>query len=517
MTGERAANTPLSPFAARLVGGLALFELVLLLATTGAFGYGFFIDELYFLACSHHLAWGFVDMPPLMPALTALSRWVLGDSLLAVRLLPSFSGAALVVLSAMLARELGGRRVAQGLAALAVITAPVWMVMFTYESMNAFEQLIWTGCAWVVVRLLRTGRERLWVVFGVLVGLGLENKHTMVLFGVAFVAAVLLTGERRAFARRWIWLGGLAAFILFLPNLVWIVQHHFPHLQQLEVIRQHGRNVAFSSLGLLAEQALMVNPLALPLWLGGLIWLLADREGRRYRILGLAYLVLVVELLALNGRVYYAAAAYPMLLAAGGVAAERWLAAGRRRLFRPAYAALLALSGVALAPAFIPCLPPQTFIRYSQLTGINQPPIEHHRMGPLPQLLADRFGWPEMAAEVGRIYHALPAEDRAKAAIFGQNYGQAGAIDLFGPKLGLPPAISGHLAYWYWGPRGATGEVMIVMDDDRETLEKLFENVELAGHVSHPYSMPYEHFDVFVCRGLREPISALWPKVKNFG
>jgi hypothetical protein len=137
-------------------------------------------------------------------------------------------------------------------------------------------------------------------------------------------------------------------------------------------------------------------------------------------------------------------------------------------------------------------------------------------MGPLPQLLADRFGWPEMAAEVARVYHTLPAADRAKAAIFAQNYGQAGAIDLYGPKLGLPPALSGHLTYWCWGPRGYTGEIMIVLDDNRATLEKLFESVELAGHVGHPYSMPYEHFDVFVCRGLREPLAELWPELKNF-
>ena len=516
MNEERDASPTLPRFAAGLVGGLALFELVLLLATTGAFGYGFFIDELYFLACSRHLAWGYVDMPPLMPALTALSRWVFGSSLLAVRLLPSFAGAALVLLTGLVARELGGRRLAQGLAALAVITAPVWMVMFSYQSMNAFEQLIWTGCAWVIVRILRTGNERLWVVFGVLAGLGLENKHTMAFFGVAVVVALLLTRERRTFSRRWIWLGGLAAFIIFLPNLVWIVEHHFPHLQQLEVIRQEGRNVTLSPVAFLAQQVLLVNPLALPLWLGGLAWLLAGREGRRYRLLAFAYLVVLVELLMTNGRVYYTAAAYPMLLAAGGVAAERWLAAGRLRAVRLVYIAFLVVSGAALAPAFLPCLPPQTFIRYSLLTGINEPRIEHHRMGPLPQLLADRFGWPEMAAEVARVYQTLPAADRAKAAIFAQNYGQAGAIDLYGPKLGLPPALSGHLTYWYWGPRGYTGDIMIVLDDNKATLEKLFDSVELAGHVGHPYSMPYEHFDVFVCRGLREPLAELWPKLKNF-
>ena len=177
---------------------------------------------------------------------------------------------------------------------------------------------------------------------------------------------------------------------------------------------------------------------------------------------------------------------------------------------------MLVLSGALIAPVFIPLLPPATLIRYSQAIGLSQPRIETHRLGPLPQLMADRFGWPEMAAEVARIYHALPPADRARAAIFGQNYGQAGAIDHYGPALGLPKALSGHLTYFLWGPRGYTGDVMIVLDDDRETLEKLFAHVELAGHVSHPYSMPYQHFDVWVCRGPRVPLPELWPRLKKY-
>jgi len=196
------------------------------------------------------------------------------------------------------------------------------------------------------------------------------------------------------------------------------------------------------------------------------------------------------------------------------VALERWLAG--RRFVKPAYAALLALSGMALAPLFAPLLPPETLIRYSEKTGLSQPRIENHRLGPLPQLMADRFGWKEMAEEVARIYRSLPPEDRAKAALFGQNYGQAGAIDLYGPSLGLPKAISGHLSYFLWGPRDYTGDVMIVLDDDRETLEEIFTSVELAGHVSHPYSMPYQHFDVWVCRGPRQPLAQFWPRVKSY-
>jgi hypothetical protein len=499
-----------------LVGLAAGAKLLIHLATTGLFGYGYFVDELYFLACSRHLAWGFVDMPPLFPAIVALLRTVLGESLLAVRLLPAVAGAALVVATGLMARDLGGRRFAQGIAALAVLTAPIWLVMHSIDTMNALEQLLWTAAAWIVLRIVRDDRPRLWLLFGVVAGLGMLNKHSMAFFAGAVVAALLLTPERKAFRSRWLWLGGLAAAVIFLPNLVWIVQHHFPHFEMLANIKRSGRDVQLAPLQFMAQQALMLNPLALPLWLGGLGWLLFDRDGSRYRVLGFAYLLVMAEMLLLDGRPYYPAPAYPMLLAAGGVALERWLAAPRWRVAKPAYAAALALAGAALAPLSAPLLPPETLVRYSQAIGLSQPRIETHRLGPLPQLMADRFGWPEMAQEVARIYRSLPPADRARAAIFGQNYGQAGAIDLFGPALGLPPAISGHLSYYLWGPRGYTGEVMIVLDDNRQTLERLFGSVQLAGHVHHPYSMPYQHFDVFVCRAPRQSLAALWPRVKNY-
>jgi hypothetical protein len=507
-----------------LAGGLALIalaaaaKLAVHLLPTGSFGYGFFVDELYFLDCARHLAWGYVDMPPLFPALLAALRATLGDSLLAVRLLPALAGATLVVMTGLMARDLGGRRYAQGLAALAVLTAPIWLVMHSITTMNALEQLFWTGGAWTVLRIVRDGEERLWLLFGAIAGLGLLNKHSLAFFGVAVVLALLLTGERRAFRSPWLWLGGLAALLLALPNLIWIVQHHFPHFEMLENIRRHGRDVHLNPLQFMAQQVLLLNPVALPLWLGGLAWLLAGREGRRYRVLGLAYLGVMAEMFLLDGRVYYPAPAYPMLLAAGAVALERWFAArgGWARVARPAYAALLLAAGAALAPLSAPLLPPEALIRYSRAIGLSQPRIENHRLGPLPQLMADRFGWPEMAREVARIHRSLPPADRARAAIFAQNYGQAGAIDLYGPALGLPPALSGHLSYFLWGPRGYTGEVMIVLDDNRPTLARLFREVELAGHVTHPYSMPYQHFDVFVCRGPRQPLAAAWPQLKKY-
>lgn len=500
-----------------VVAGLAVLKLAIHLATTGRFGYELFVDELYFLACSENLAWGFVDMPPLFPALTALVRATLGDSLLAIRLVPALAGAALVAMAAAVARDLGGGRFAQTVAGLGILVAPIFLVVHSMHTMNALDPLLWTGCSWILIRILQGGDERLWLAFGAVAGVGLLNKHGMAFWGVALVAGLLATPARRHLARRWIWLGGLVALGLFLPNLVWLAANGFPHFEMLANVAAAGRNVELGAGELLLQQVLMHNP-AVPVWIAGLAWVLGSREGRPYRLLGVAWIALMAEMVLLDGRAYYPAPAYPVLLAAGAVALERLSTEGAwRRWARPAFVTWAVGAGLLVAPAWLPMLPPESFIRYARTTGITQVRIENHRLGALPQLFADRFGWREMAGEVARVYHALPPEDRSRAAIFGQNYGQAGAIDHYGPALGLPKAISGHLAYHDWGPRGATGEVVIVLDDDRETLETLFETVELAGRVEHPWSMPYQSFDVWVCRDLKVPISELWPRIRNLG
>jgi hypothetical protein len=227
-------------------------------------------------------------------------------------------------------------------------------------------------------------------------------------------------------------------------------------------------------------------------------------------------LVTAVVIMALDPRIYYLFPAFPVLFAGGGVLWGQWLARARLRWVKPAYGALMVLAGAVLAPTLIPLLPAETYIRYAAATHLQQPRIETHKLGPLPQLFADQFGWQEMAAAVAGVHNSLPADVRARTGIFGQNYGQAGAIDFFGPSYGLPPAISGHQSYFMWGPRGYTGESMIVMGDKESVLKTQFTSVRKVAHVAHPYSMPYEHFDVFYCQGLKQPLSQVWPRVKNW-
>jgi len=299
---------------------------------------------------------------------------------------------------------------------------------------------------------------------------------------------------------------------VFPPNLIWNIQHHFPFLELQANIRRSGRNVDLSPLAFFEQETLAMLPVTLPVWLGGL-WFFFSPRGRLLRPLGWAWLFTAAVIVLLNPRIYYLFPAFPILFAAGGVEWEAWVS---RPALRAGFAALVLVVGVTLAPIAVPVLPVESYIHYSQTMHLQQPAIETHRLGPLPQIYADQFGWEEMVVTVSRAYDLLPPEIRAKTAIFGQNYGQAGAIDFFGPKYGLPNAISAHQNYFYWGPRDYTGESMIIMDDRPEVLARLFDHVEKVARVEHQYSMPYQHFDVFHCTGIKMPMEELWPKIKKW-
>jgi 4-amino-4-deoxy-L-arabinose transferase-like glycosyltransferase len=477
--------------------------------------YGYFVDELYYLACSRHLDWGYVDQPPLIALITWASRTVLGDSLPAIRFLPALAGAGLVVMTAFIAREFGGRRFAQALAAMAVVVAPGILAMHNLLTMNAFEPLFWMGCAWLLIRIVKTGDQKLWIWFGVLAGFGLENKYSMLIFGAGAVLGLLLTPQRRSLATRWLWIGGAIAFLIFLPNLLWNIHNHFPFLELQANIRRSGRDVPLGPVKFFGEEILTMHPLSLPIWLAGLWFFFGTKRGKPFRALGWAWVFAAAVIIGASPRVYYLFPAFPLLFAGGAAAWEVWLD-GQPGWQKAVWPALMAMGGVALAPIAIPVLSPEGYIRYSHALHVAQPAVETHKLGPLPQIFADQFGWEEMAAAVAGVYNRLPPEIRPKTAIFGRNYGHAGAIDLFGPKYGLPPAISGHQTYFLWGPRNFTGESVIVMAGRPEDLERRFASVRKMARVANPYSMPNEHIDIFYCHRLNQPLKDLWPQMKNW-
>lgn len=493
----------------------ALAKLALHFSFNG--NYGYFRDELYYVACGEHLAFGYPDHAPLIAFVTKTARVLFGDSLFSLRLFPAVAGAAKVFLTGLIAVELGGRRFAVALACLCVLVAPAYLAIDNLLSMNAFESVFWTLAAYLAIRAARRQDSRLWLWFGVVAGAGLMNKHSMLFFGLSVVVGLLLTGERRVFLGKWIWAGGAAALLIFLPNLIWQAQNDWATIELLRNVGASGKNVVLAPHEFVWEQVFMLLPLSAPVWLGGVWFFLFDGRGKRFRFLGVAYVVALALMIALKAKSYYLIPIYPYLFAGGAVLIENVGAKSfAARAVKFAYPVIVLAGGLVTLPLALPVLSVENYLRYQETLGVSPPKAEVSHEGPLPQVYGDQFGWPEMTAKVAEVYHGLPPEERAKAAIFANNYGQAGAIDFFGARYGLPKAVSPHQSYFLWGHRGHTGEVLIVLGDEREDAEEHCRSVEESLEVNHPYSMNEEKYRILICRGLRRPLPELWQELKHW-
>ncbi|HZP62371.1 MAG TPA: glycosyltransferase family 39 protein [Terriglobales bacterium] len=494
---------------------------VILLQLLTANRYGYFGDEFYHMACGEHMAWGYVDQPPLIALFAWLTRHLFGTSLFSIRLLPALAGMLTVWLTGRIARELGGGRFAQALAALCSACAGVYLVLGHLFTMNVFEPLFWMGCAYVVISIIKTGNQKLWLWFGVLSGIGLENKYSMAVFGFGIVLGLLLTRERKAFAGKWIWIAGLIALVIFLPNLIWNVRHHYPFLELMHNIRQSGRDLPFTPLGYIRAQILLMTPVTFPVWLLGALYFLLFPRGSAFRILGWAFIGVLVTFIVLHGKDYYATPVYPMMFAGGAIAMERVSAAKRLRWLKPFSVALVLLTTVALLPLFVPVLSAESFLRYEAKLPFKVQPDEKSMLAePMPHYYSGCFGWPDLVRAVAEAYNKVPAQDRADIAIYANDFATAGAIDLLGSKIGLPKAISGHQSYWLWGPRNYTGNSMIVVGGSAEDARRWFDDVSVIAELHNPYTgtaYGWAHKSVLLCRGKKFPsLTEVWPRLKHW-
>jgi len=497
---------------AALSGGVLLLHLLL----SGRYGY--FRDELYFLDCGRRLAWGYVDMAPMI-ALFARIALLLGGSLHTLRAMAGLGGAGIVAVTMLIAWRLGGDRYAQALAGLCAAIVPEYLGTGSLFTMNVFEKWFWMGCVYVLIRIIQTGNSRLWIWFGVIAGLGIMNKHSTLFFGAAVAVAIVLTPLRRELLKPWVWIGGAIAMLIFLPNVIWQVQHHFPTLEDLHNVSTSGKNVVLGPVAFALEQVFMMHPITFPVWMAGL-WFFFAGQGTRYRALGWIYVTLLVIMIVLHGKDYYLSPAYPMLLAGGAVAIEGWLSrspATSGKLWpKAAIAAVIAVCGAIIAPLALPLLSPENYVAYEGFLHVKPSKTEVNHNGPLPQFLGDQFGWPELTAEVAGIYNALPPEEREQTAILTGNYGEAGAIDMFGPKYGLPTALSGHQNHYYWGTMGFTGSNLITLQYGPRYLGEICTSVEKVGDHHHPWGMAEENHAIYLCRGLKKPLAEIWEDQKNW-
>jgi len=478
--------------------------------------YGFFRDELYFIVCGQHPQWSYVDLPP-VAALLAAGSQIFGHSLVLLRMVPAFFAAAGVYVTCLLAIELGGGVFAQILAALVVFFAPVLMNFGMKVSPDMVGLWLWPLAALYTLRLTRGADPRGWLAVGVIIGVCLQSKYSVLFFFVALLFGLLLTPERRILFSRWFLAGCVVCGLIALPNFLWQAYYGFPMLELLRA-GQQGKNVIVGPLQYLFQELIITNLFLSVVWIIGLVWLL---RNARLRFLGYTYIILIALMIVFHGKHYYPADAYPYLIAAGGVAIEAWT--NRLRILRPVVATAVVILGVLFVPFGMPVLPEQQVVTYQQwLFGalhIQRQAIatEHHAEPALPSDWADMHGWPELAATVTQVYQSLSPSERAQAVIVAQNYGEAAAIDFFEGSNGLPPVISGHNQYYLWGTRGRSGNVLIDVGGDCGADEHLFESSERAATFTSPWIAPYEdHLPIMVCRGIKKPLAELWPRVKSY-
>lgn len=470
--------------------------------------YGFHRDELATLDDARNLAWGYVAYPPFTPFVGRVALELFGESLAGFRFFAAAAQSVAVVLAADMAKRLGGGRAAQWLAALAVAASGVSLAASSLFQYVSFDYLWWVLIAWLVVRLVETDDPRWWVAVGVVVGLGFLTKYTILFFVAGLAVGFFATPLRGYVKSGWLWAGVAASLLVAAPNLLWQLQHDFVTLDFLKSI--HARDVSIGRAdGFLLKQLFVpANPVTVPLWAAGLVALFASPSLRRFRVLGWMAVTPLFIFVVARGREYYSAPLYPMLLAAGSVWLLGLLKArgfAERRAMAFAVPVLL-LAGAAAAAVAVPVAPVGSRW-WRQALAVNAD-------------LREEVGWPELVAEVARVWDTIPEAERGRAAVYCANYGEAGAVNLYGPRHGLPRAISGINSFWAHGYGNPPPETVVVLGGRREQLEQRFESVTLAGRVPNPLGVANEESrrpDIYLCRRPRQSWAELWPKLRAFG
>jgi 4-amino-4-deoxy-L-arabinose transferase-like glycosyltransferase len=416
-----------------------------------------------------------------------------------------------------MARLLGGSVWAQGIAALGAATNLALLALGSEYSYDVFDAFWWTLAAVVLIRLLRDERPQRWLAFGVVAGLGLLTKETILFWGFALVVGLSLTKQRRLLFTRWTLFGGLIAFALFLPYLLWNAVNGWATFQYWSSY-SHNHSAPGTPLDFLVNQILVTNPLLIILWCAGLWFYLFSKRGAQYRVFGWAYLILFALFAALQAKSYFLAPAYTPLYAGGALAlVGEWRA--RWRGWVIAYVVILTLGSLLLAPAATPTLPPNVYGHIYGTAGNAGSQQASGDVNGLPQTLADRFGWEQQVALIARVYHSLPPDQQRVACIFASNYGEASALVEFGPQYHLPQPISGHNAFYLWGPDGCTGQVLITVNVQPQDVAQEYGSVVLAARTACANCVDFENnAPILILRDPKftVPFAKVWPQVKQY-
>jgi hypothetical protein len=479
--------------------GISFLNLLIHLLTNGQ--YGFHRDELYIIDCSKHLAFGYIDMPPLTPFFAKLTISLLGETLQGLRFFPALLSSIIVFLTGLMAREMGGRLFAQILASLTIIVAPIYLVAGTQFQTIPLDQFFWVLTCYLFIRFINTNNQRLWLLIGLVVGLGLLAKYSVAFLAFAIFIGILTSNQRKLLSRRWIWFGALFGLFIFLPNIVWQVRNGFPVLEHMQALR---KDESTPTLQFLIEQILIIHPFTLPIWIAGILFFIFSEQFRKYRILVWIYFIPLVVFLLMKGQSYYMGPAYPVFLAAGSVILEIKLLKKQMNWLKYAIPIILIVSSVITSPLWLPVLSIEKMKKF----GIADFSYDFREM----------IGWPELVSSVSTVYENLPNEDKKNTIIITGNYGEAGSINHYGSKFGLPEAASGIGSYYYWGPGNPDATTVIFVGYPEGYLKSYFSDVTIKEVFKNKYGINNEEQGILIilCRKPNKPISELWIEFKHF-
>ncbi|MBS1707274.1 MAG: glycosyltransferase family 39 protein [Armatimonadetes bacterium] len=488
---------------------ISLAQAGLHLASLGQ--YGFFRDELYFMACTQHLAWGYVDHPPLSVTLLKLMTDWLGDALWAVRLIGVVAGFLSVWVAGAVAKEYGGKTWAQGIAGLAVAASPTVLVVTHLYSMNGIDVLLWSLGALFFAKLSKRSTPALWMALGVVLGLGLLNKLSVLWLLAGLAVAIVATDRRKELRTPWPWLGFVTALLIASPFVYWQIQNGFPTLE----FARNANDTKLTPIApwmFLAREAVVMNPLAVPLWTVGIV---AGLREPKWRGTVLVFLT-VMAVLLLNGRSRenYLTPAYVFAIAPGAVALEAWLR--KRQTLSKVYTGLYVATMPVMAVLTLPLLPVETLAKVYALKPIQTPDTEK---GGYSQIygFADMFGWQAMAEATGEAWNRIPEVDRGRAVVIASNYGEAGAIQKYGAAELRGRVVGRHNNYWLWGTQGWDGQAAVLVGDFSPGLLNSFSEVTLATRLDSQFAVPEEaHAPVYVVRGLKGSVEDFWAKARVY-
>ena len=471
--------------------------------------YDTFRNELYFIVCGRHPAFGYADLPPLVPLIAAATQ-IFGDNLFLLRLPSILAALALLPLTAEFARLLGGDRAAAWPAAVGVALAPMLIGIASTLGTPSFEPLGWTLCAYLLTRALLREEHNLLIWAGVVTGVTMETKYGIASWMIGLGLGIALTSARRLLRVRELWIGIGAAIALAAPSLLWQQFHGWPFLETTHYAREY-RNFTGTPIRFEIHQILAMNFVLAPLWIAGIITPFVVPRLREARFLAIAFVITTATIVAGHGKDYYLAPAYPTMFAIGAVAC-----AGIPRMLRAAWFALAIAMTIIALPVVLPILSPPALANYLNRTHLRPAPDEREAVGvPLTLILSDELGWRPLEKQVAAVYQSLPADERPRAAILARDYGEAAAIDVYGRADGLPTALSGQLQYWFWGTHGYDGSVIIAIGGDPENWSRRCERSEVVAQFGGTYVVPYENGPLVVCHGLRRPLEEIWPRFRR--